>query len=314
MTTSTVMQPSDDEFERIIKGHPGFKCPDYEWGIDDFEVGKKLGSGQFGQVFFVREKVTKVPFALKCIRKERIIEMGGQKQILREIEIHSHLNHKNIITLYKFFHDEKRLYMLLEMAFKGEIYRHLQDSPTGYFPDKLAAKYIDQVCDALIYIHSKNVIHRDIKPENLLLDSKGNVKLADFGWSVHTMSNRRATMCGTLDYLPPEIVRNQSYDPNVDLWCIGILCYEFLVGKPPFENSNHSRTQRMILNCQVTYPDRMDNDAKHLISKLLVINPKSRLNLIGVKNHIWIQKYTSVGKKQNSSENDDSSSMTSDED
>ena len=118
--------------------------------------------------------------------------------------------------------------MVLEMAFKGELYRHLRNCPDGIFPDNLAAKYIYQVCDALIYIHSKNVIHRDIKPENILLDSNGNVKLADFGWSVHALSNRRATMCGTLDYLPPEIVRHQSYDPNVDLWCIGVLCYEFL--------------------------------------------------------------------------------------
>lgn len=89
----------------------------------------------------------------------------------------------------------------------------------------------------MIYLHTKNVIHRDIKPENLLIGSDGDIKMSDFGWSVHTSQsrNRRNTLCGTLDYLPPEMVEGVSHDNSVDIWSLGVLAYEFLVGDPPFE-------------------------------------------------------------------------------
>ncbi len=101
------------------------------------------------------------------------------------------------------------------------------------------------------------VIHRDIKPENLLLDSKGDVKIADFGWSVHAPSSKRATMCGTLDYLPPEMVEGHEHDEKVDLWSLGVLCYEFLVGKPPFEAESHADTYRRITHVDIKWPHTM---------------------------------------------------------
>lgn len=90
--------------------------------------------------------------------------------------------------------------------------------------------------DALAYLHSKNIIHRDIKPENLLMDLKGDLKVADFGWSVHAPTTRRTTMCGTLQYLAPEMVEKTEHDETVDLWSLGVLIYEFLYGAPPFEH------------------------------------------------------------------------------
>ena len=98
------------------------------------------------------------------------------------------------------------------------------------------------------------MIHRDIKPENLLLDVRGDLKIADFGWSVHAPSSRRATMCGTLDYLPPEMVAGEFHDEKVDLWSLGVLCYEFLCGKPPFETASHQETYQRIINVDLKFP------------------------------------------------------------
>ena len=92
------------------------------------------------------------------------------------------------------------------------------------------------MADALSYLHSKHVIHRDIKPENLLLGIDGELKIGDFGWSVHAPGNRRTTLCGTLDYLPPEMIEGKEHNEKVDLWALGVLTYEFLVGVPPFED------------------------------------------------------------------------------
>ncbi len=107
------------------------------------------------------------------------------------------------------------------------------------------------------------MIHRDIKPENLLLDMKGDLKIADFGWSVHAPSSRRATMCGTLDYLPPEMVEGNSHDEKVDLWSLGVLCYEFLVGKPPFETQSHKETYQRIVNVDIKWPHHVSPGKSH---------------------------------------------------
>lgn len=115
------------------------------------------------------------------------------------------IRHPNILRLYTYFHDDKRIFLALELASDGELYRHLQCSPHSRFPEDRSARYTYQVADALHYCHLNNVIHRDLKPENLLLSVNDQVKLSDFGWSVHTSSTTRRTMCGTLDYLPPEM-------------------------------------------------------------------------------------------------------------
>lgn len=109
------------------------------------------------------------------------------------------------------------------------------NSPNRRFDEAKAADYISQTIEALMYLHSKKVIHRDIKPENLL-NCNGTIKLSDFGWSTHSPDDKRKTMCGTLDYLPPEMVHRQSYNHKVDVWSIGILAYEFITGHPPFES------------------------------------------------------------------------------
>ena len=124
-----------------------------------------------------------------------------------------------------------------------------------------------------------------MKPENILLTADDNVKLADFGWSAHTMSNKRKTMCGTLDYLPPEMIEGAHYDDSVDQWCLGILCYEFLVGQPPFESDNTDNTYKKIRRLDVNYPRHLTTGSKDLISKLLRKHNQNRMSLVDVMQH-----------------------------
>ncbi|XP_023013481.2 aurora kinase A [Leptinotarsa decemlineata] len=264
----------------------------HKWTLADFDIGKPLGKGKFGNVYLAREKKSKFLVALKVLFKTAIKEFNNEHQVRREIEIQSHLRHPNILRMYGYFHDETRVYLILEYAPSGALYSKLIASPNKRFPEEICAKYIAQIADALRYCHTKKVIHRDIKPENLLLGSKGEIKIADFGWSVHAPSSRRTTLCGTLDYLPPEMVTGKTHNEKVDLWSLGVLCYEFLTGRPPFESASYDDTYRRISKAQFTFPPYVSDEAKDLIIKLLVVNPNMRLELSEVLKHKWISKYS----------------------
>lgn len=148
------------------------------------------------------------------------------------------------------------------------------------------------MANALKYLHSKHVIHRDIKPENLLLDTEGRLKIADFGWSVHSPNNRRQTQCGTLDYLPPEMVESRDHNETVDLWSLGVLTYEFLVGIPPFEDLRGEKaTYIRIAKVDLHIPPFVSPEAGDLIKKLLQYDGAKRLPLDKVLTHPWIVKH-----------------------
>ena len=144
---------------------------------------------------------------------------------------------------------------------------------------------------ALKYLHSKNVIHRDIKPENLL-NCMGTIKLSDFGWSTHNPSDNdnRKTFCGTLDYLPPEMVANQNYDRSVDIWSVGILAFEFLTGSPPFESESRESTFKKIDNLLVDYPDYLSQEAVNFMSTILKKEAKDRPSFDQLLAHPWLAK------------------------
>ncbi|CAL5222807.1 g5226 [Coccomyxa viridis] len=258
------------------------------WQLTDFDIGKPLGQGKFGSVYLARERKSKYVVALKALYKTQLQQYKVEHQLRREIEIQSHLRHPNILRLYGYFYDDKRVFLILEYAAKGELYKELQQQE--HFPEAQTAQYIASLARALLYCHAKHVIHRDIKPENLLLGMKGELKIADFGWSVHAPNSRRKTLCGTLDYLPPEMVEGRDHDAAVDVWSLGVLCYEFLFGRPPFEAEGHSETYKRILKVDLQWPEhpQISAGAKDLIHKLLVRDPRQRLPLKQVLEHPWI--------------------------
>ena len=234
-----------------------------------FEIGKPLGKGKFGRVYLAKERSSGFVCALKVLHKSELQQGKVEKQTRREIEIQKNLRHPNILRLYGHFHDSKRVFLILEFAGKGELYKHLRRE--NKFPEWKAAQYIAQMAAALKYLHKKHVMHRDIKPENILVGIHGEIKISDFGWSVHAPNNRRNTMCGTLDYLPPEMIKPGSqenyYSQQVDLWSLGVLTYEFLVGEAPFEDTP-VMTQRRIARGEMTVPPFVSAEAKDLIKRV----------------------------------------------
>ncbi|XP_067935335.1 aurora kinase B-like [Watersipora subatra] len=249
-------------------------------------------------VFLVREKKSKYIYALKMMFKDQLQKSCVEHQVRREIEIQTHLDHPNCLKMHGFFYDSDRIYLILEYVAKGELYDLLTKAKR--FSESVAANYTYQMADVLEYLHKRKVIHRDIKPENLLVDLMGNLKISDFGWAVHAPSSRRDTLCGTLDYLPPEMVEGTSHSTYADNWCLGVLLYEFLVGSPPFEAATTKDTYKRIVKCDVLYPPYVKEGARDLISKLLRHDPRSRFSVTDVKTHPWVLQHMTMTPRSTS--------------
>nr|CCA15674.1 protein kinase putative [Albugo laibachii Nc14]CCA16262.1 protein kinase putative [Albugo laibachii Nc14] len=305
-----------------IDSHQKQHTPQRDWCLDDWIITKSLGKGKFGNVYLAKQKFSGATVALKVLFKSMLIKDGGGGicNLKREVEIQSRLRHPNILKLYGYFQNETHVHLILEYAHGGDFYKHLRKR--GHFDEAKAASYIYQVIDALEYCHQCNVIHRDIKPENLLLGPRDRIKLADFGWSVIAMAPHRSrqTFCGTPYYMSPEIVDGKSYDHRVDLWSIGVLTYELLFGKTPFENKNHMEMYEDIKSAKYTFPNvakrpksskpveekltidlgdqleeanhkheiAISDDAKDFIRSFLQTDPMSRMALTDAKKHSWM--------------------------
>lgn len=256
--------------------------------IDDFNIGNKLARGRFGHVYKVIKKDTSIVYAMKVLFKSELLENNCLTQVLKEVEIQSKLRHKYILRLFGVCQDNRRIYLFTDMAENGSLYSTLKR--IGKFPEIQAGKYLKQLLNALIYIHHKDIIHRDIKPENLLLSKTGNLLLADFGWSSSIDSTGRYTVCGTPDYLSPEMLTNQVYTKVVDSYTCGVLCYEFIVGNAPFTGSNSHETYANILKGSYQCPEGMSDGCQSFISCALRTNPEKRYTAGELYLHAWMQE------------------------
>lgn len=275
------------------------------WNLEDFELGPCIGVGTFGRIVVARERQSKARVVLKAMKKRRIERLRVQRHVAHEIEIQAHLRHPNILQLFGFFWDVSHIFMILEHAHIGDLGRLLKKQPHERFAERSAAPLVAQVMSAVEYCHRMHVIHRDLKPQNILVANDFQVKLADFGWAVHTYPDQqRWTLCGTLDYLPPEIVhaaRGHSF--GVDVWGLGVLTYELLEGIPPFSAPTCEETYRRILAACPNFEPRerakdegaqehrlLSEAARNLISAMLKREPAERLPLSDGLAHPWLRK------------------------
>ncbi|KAH8875871.1 Aurora kinase A [Schistosoma japonicum] len=229
-------------------------------------------------------------------------------QVQREIEIQSHLKyiycmlynnfrHPNIVRMYSYFYDTKRIYLVLEYVPRGELSKDI--TRFGRFGDNRAATYVYQLSKALSYCHQNDVIHRDIKPENILLGTRGEVKIADFGSAVHLPASRRMTTFGTLNYLAPEMFHLECvHDHRVDIWSLGILTFEMLTGYLPFDGKNYQEISEKIQTADVLYPDVLDLGAIKLITNMLKKLSSQRVSLSEIDNYDWIKMHAEFSISQ----------------
>jgi cGMP-dependent protein kinase len=257
----------------------------------DLEVRRLLGCGTFGRVRLVVHKPTGQSYALKGMRKEQIVEMKQQKNIINEKKILEMMDHPFILTLAADYHDNAEVYMLLELALGGELFSLLQKKAP--LPDKEAMFYVAQVVAIFAFMQSQKVVYRDLKPENLLLDSSGYIKMIDFGFA-KILTEKTWTLCGTPEYLAPEIIKNAGHSFEVDWWCSGILAYECLMGVTPFVCDDQMESYRKIIKCKVAWPRSFSAGAKEFEEKLIVADPKKRMGCLkngpaDVKNLSWFK-------------------------
>ncbi|KAJ1772237.1 cAMP-dependent protein kinase catalytic subunit [Coemansia sp. RSA 1843] len=257
--------------------------------LDDYQMLNTLGTGTFGRVFLSQSKLTKRFYAMKVLRKSQVVKLKQVEHINNEKNILEVARHPFIVQLECTMQNERNLYMLMEYVPGGELFSHLRRA--GRFPDDVARFYAAEIVLALDYLHSMKIIWRDTKPENILLDAHGHVKLTDFGFAKR-VEDRTWTLCGTPEYLAPEIIQSKGHGKAVDWWALGILIFEMLVGYPPFYDDNPFGIYEKILGGKLVFPAFFSGSAKDLITRLLTADVSKRLgNLQGdgqdVKSHAW---------------------------
>ena len=234
--------------------------------LSDYEMGDTLGTGSFGRVKIAKDKKTGEYVAMKIMKKAEILKSKQADHISNEIKILSMIDHPFVITFGGFTQDDKNLYLALELINGGELFTYLRG--VGRFPVDQARTYIAEIILIFDYLHNKNIIYRDLKPENILIHKSGFLKLTDFGFA-KVVEGRTYTLCGTPEYLAPEIILNKGHGKPVDWWTCGILLYEMIAGIDPFSDDDPMMVYQKILKGKIKFPSGFDSNAKSLIKHLL---------------------------------------------
>jgi serine/threonine protein kinase len=207
------------------------KEKDNECDINKFELSKVIGRGTFGKVILARYKEDNALYALKILKKEHILKTKNLTNIKNEKRLLEKIDCSFIIKLRFTFQNREKIFMVLDYYNGGELFFHLQNNKG--FTEDLVRFYAAEIFCALSYLHENKTIYRDLKPENIILDGEGHIKIIDFGLAKDKIDDKNltSTVCGTNEYIPPEVIKGEPYYYNFDWWGFGILLYEMLYGK-----------------------------------------------------------------------------------
>jgi protein kinase A len=267
------------------------------WSIEfkDLVKFRILGVGTFGKVWLVSHKKTGKPYALKMLNKRVIIENNQVEGVIREKNIMTSIDHPFVITLISTFQDDKHLYMLLELVQGGELFSVIHTESRDGIPNPNSRFYAACILESLAHLHHRHITYRDLKPENILIDALGYCVLVDLGFAKIVM-DKTYTLCGTPEYLAPEIILSKGHDKGVDYWAFGVLIYEMLVGRSPFYSYGTDQVSLFKRIVQVKYsfpPGAVVNEiAQDLIQRLIVCRQSNRFGCLAradmdIRDHAW---------------------------
>lgn len=285
-------EKSDAEAQLAAENEPvGYELKNT---LGDFDIKNTLGCGAFGRVKLCHLPETNSYYALKCQAKRSIVESGLQEHVLNEMRIMRKLNHPFIAKLFLALQDNQYIYFVLELLQGGELFTYLRNK--GKLSEVAARFYSATVVYAFSTLHAKKIAYRDLKPENLVMDTNGYVKLVDFGLAKQILSGKTWTLCGTPDYLAPEIILNEGHDHAVDYWALGVLIFEMVVGAPPFFADDPMEVYEKILSGNPSMPPNFTRNLSDLVKKLLRSQQGKRLgNTRGgpaaVVKHKWFSSF-----------------------
>ena len=254
----------------------------------NYKLGKKIGEGMFSTVKLGIHSLTNEKVAIKILEKTKITKIEDKERINREIEVMKKVNHYNITKLYQVVETKLIIYLIQEYVEGKELLEYLNKK--GNLKEIEACKFFHQIISGLDYLHKCCIAHRDFKPENILLTNNNEIlKIIDFGLSnIYKKGQLLKTGCGSPCYVPPEMINEENYNGALsDIWSAGIILYLMLCGKLPFYDDDNQILYEKILSGKFETPDFLSDNAKDILSKLLELDPKKRINFDEIKNHPW---------------------------
>ena len=258
---------------------------------------KTIGSGSYGQVYLGLNQIDKKYYAIKHMEKKNIYQLlHSLIGIQKEIEIQSKIDHPNIVKLLYVKETDISYDLIMEYASGGNLFHYIRKNK-GLDENKSFILFI-QVVNAVYFLHENDLIHRDIKPENILIFENDIVKLCDFGWCVKLEGQQRETFCGTTEYMSPELVKNQGYGKEIDVWSLGILLYEMIHGYSPFRPNkphfNEKDVMENIINHNINFAKKVSDECKKLIYGLLDPNINKRYKVEDIFNSEFVKRYENI--------------------
>jgi len=259
--------------------------------IEDFDMVKTVGTGTFARVCLCRHVPSSQHFAMKILSLHQVVSLNQTEHVKNEKRILQEVRHPFIVPLLWSFKSRSHLFFLFPYVAGGEMFSYLRKARR--FPLDTTLFYSAEIVSALSYLHSLSIVYRDLKPENILLDKEGHVIITDFGFA-KKVPDRTWTLCGTPDYLAPEIIQSKGHNKAVDWWALGILIFEMLAGYPPFYDEDPMATYEKIITGKIKWSRMIDPVSKDLIEKLLTQDRTKRLGSMkegaeGVMKHRFFQ-------------------------
>mmetsp|Transcript_1962 Transcript_1962/g.2740 ORF Transcript_1962/g.2740 Transcript_1962/m.2740 type:complete len:760 (+) Transcript_1962:146-2425(+) len=305
-SSSTLRKSSNSETERLHKSS-SFKAIDSDQDVmieekrkrlngDGYTIhkylrGRLLGKGGFAKVYLCTALDTNKQYAVKVVPKANLVKTRARQKLQAEIKIHRTLKHDNVCEYKHFFEDRTNCYILLELCHNQSMNELIKRRKRLTEPE--ASFFLNQIAEAVEYMHDQYVIHRDLKLGNLFLDKNMNIKVGDLGLATRldAPEEKRKTICGTPNYIAPEVIKGsketRGHSFEVDIWSMGVILYTILVGKPPYESKDVKSTYQRIIANDYRFPCNVEisDTAKDLISSMLQSVPSDRPNLFEIRDH-----------------------------